>query len=983
MKRILIGLLVSAISIIPAWAVEDNNPCQHKNMEFNRYIGSVTLSQTGSVDEQKGRCGAPVDVCALAKGVVSLTDTFKEELICSDCGEHTETQTPEGHSPKKVATHYLVGGDDPVTGAGTYRVSVGASCSCGACSLPSPIVITVTISHDYQEVEECDVSVTWYDQPGGPTPPEAIQNCTLTQSEARQQAGRLARVSGHCYTLKRCTSCEDEKSKTDHLSESTGASGGETAYNIYKRVKCEHYNDRKDYTITLRHNIGLKGGSQQGSCSFEGVPTEHSVQEQNVSVPVADTRTFNVAFNEKSHGNTKYTGYECSRCTLSRNFAEPLLVPHAPATELPPQTGSGELVDPQPQYPYQVKFNSVGETKVTFQHLCKTLSDRTLTHEGMTFEHIDVPGCSQSKAGEYEFAVKVMTVDKLAVTSEKGTAADTTLVLPELPDYEPEPAESVYVRAYKPETDDKPAQWETVLQATPTPAGEWPDGYPLWTRYPQYQGEAPDPLLLPVEDEPGKRLSHPSPGAYVIVARCGVNNKEVPGQEGLQPNPAHAKSLALYVVDPSSSVDFQPLPPGSWDAMLKASGNEKAKKGVVIASNGKTQPIRMILRVNRTGLKGRNATLKIKSKEKESYAIYKDKECTDIFMKPGKRSREQQVTLEELEDNPDTVELTLYFLPLLPDEEVAATLEYEDSSIDVEEPGEDKVMISGGCSSCVGDCIPLNGECGLGSVKVNFDLGPGRYGVPGGSVKVDSETLDYKLLGPDSFQVVAPATTEVKYNEDGYPVSADTGVYRTTFEYTVATVGEETEETKPIKFVSRVVIKTSGAEAELTLNYTVVDQLPKVTDFTVKNTVNGVVRNYRYECAEQSNSDFGEAVDVWSLTRWEGNNTAAAQTETVARKDAGDLRTEYRYTGPVSAPLIKEKQVKQKFADGEYEVIESRIGDAVTTYAYDVNRNLTSVTEPDGSSTTYAYNADGELVSTTEKVGGLTTVTTHTLTDNG
>lgn len=30
MKRILIGLLASAISMIPAWAVEDNNPCQHK-----------------------------------------------------------------------------------------------------------------------------------------------------------------------------------------------------------------------------------------------------------------------------------------------------------------------------------------------------------------------------------------------------------------------------------------------------------------------------------------------------------------------------------------------------------------------------------------------------------------------------------------------------------------------------------------------------------------------------------------------------------------------------------------------------------------------------------------------------------------------------------------------------------------------------------------------------------------------------------------
>lgn len=566
------------------------------------------------------------------------------------------------------------------------------------------------------------------------------------------------------------------------------------------------------------------------------------------------------------------------------------------------------------------------------------------------------------------------TVEKLEVTSKTTTGNLDPDQLPELPEYEPTPSAEYFVRVYKPGQGNEPAKWNTVLKASPN-FGSWDLNKVSWTRYPLAEIET---ILLPRGDEePGIADFRPtSTGTHIVVARCNYGD-----EENL---PAQAKSVAICVVDPASTVDFQPLPPGSWDAMLKASGNEKPKKGVTIASNGKTQPIRMILHVNRSKLQSRNATLKIESKEKESYAIYKDVECTQSFLKPGERKREVSVTLDEIPNDPENIELTLYFLPLLPDEEVAATLEYESSSVGVDEPGEDKVMITGGCSSCVGDCVPLNGECGLGSVKVNFELGNGQFDQPGGSVRVDSETLDHNLLSLNSFQVTPEGATTVTMNNEGYPTEANTGLYRTTFEYSKAFSGNTA-------FVNRIVMKTfhsgastSFAEAVLELHYTESGSIPSVNSFTVKNTVNGVVRNYKYTCAYQVNPDFGgEAADVWTLTRWLGDNTDSAESETVARRDTGSQRIEYRYLGSVSTPLLKEKVTKQKFADGEYEVIESRIGDAVTTYSYDSNRNLTAVRNPDGSSITYTYNTEGKITSETKIIGNLTTVTTYTITDNG
>ena len=566
------------------------------------------------------------------------------------------------------------------------------------------------------------------------------------------------------------------------------------------------------------------------------------------------------------------------------------------------------------------------------------------------------------------------TVNLLEVTSKAGTGQISSDLLPELPDYEPSPSAHYFVRVYKPGEGNQPAEWNTVLEATPN-FGSWELNNVTWTRYPLAEIET---ILLPRgSSDPGVADFRPtSPGTHIVVARCNYdpdNNL-----------PAQAKSVAICVVDPTSSVDFQPLPPGSWDAMLKASGNEKPQKSAVISLTGKTKPIRLILRVNRATLTGQNATLVLDSQEKESYAIFTDVECTQSLLKPGPRHREVSVTLNEIEDDPENLELTLYFLPLLPDEEVVARLEYESSSIDVTEPGEDKVMITGGCSSCVGDCIPLNGDCGLGSIKVNFELGKGLFDLPGGQVNVDSETLDYRVLSPDSFQIVPEGETTITMNDNGYPSEANTGVYRTTFEYSNVVSGNTA-------FVNRIIMKgylvgasSPFAEAELELQYTDTATTPSIQSFTVKNTVNGVVRNYKYTRSYQINPDFGNtSADVWTLTRWLGDNVDDAESEFVARQDTGSQRVEYHYIGSISTPLLKEKVTKQKFDDGEYEIIESRIGDAVTTYTYDTNRNLTSITNPDGSSTSYTYNTDQELTSETDVEGNLTTVTTYTTTDNG
>ena len=142
------------------------------------------------------------------------------------------------------------------------------------------------------------------------------------------------------------------------------------------------------------------------------------------------------------------------------------------------------------------------------------------------------------------------TVNSLEVTSKAGTGQISSDQLPELPDYEPSPSAHYFVRVYKPGEGNQPAEWNTVLEATPN-FGSWELNNVTWTRYPLAEIET---ILLPRgSSDPGVADFRPtSPGTHIVAARCNYdpdNNL-----------PAQAKSVAICVVDPTSSVDFQPLP---------------------------------------------------------------------------------------------------------------------------------------------------------------------------------------------------------------------------------------------------------------------------------------------------------------------------------------------------------------------------------------------------------------------------------------
>ena len=1000
MKRVLSVLLtILYITVVPA--VEDNNPCMHSDMKFNRYVGTVTLSR-GTVPEQVGRCDSAVNVCQLAENACTISDTFEEEWICDACNNYTENRKHDGHNPEKSAT---CPGGPSVTGAGTYNVTVSVGCSCGECmSQPLSVEVPVTISHSYQDASECDVFMLWYDQPNGPTPPDSVQNCTLSQSSAKQQAEKLVDVSGHCYSFQKCSACGDETSKRDLLSETTGASGGENAYNIYKRVQCAHYNTRKDYTITLEHNLVLQDGTRQGSCHFTGSPSYYSVQDASISIPVGATRTFQVNFAEQSRGSTKYTGYKCSRCSLSHDFADPLLISHEPETDLPPQTGSGTLTDPQPQYPYEVQFNTAGETQVRFRQLCQTLSDRTITHEGMTFENVNVPGCSQSEVGEYDFSVRVVTVDRLTVNSAKHDAGAAALELPTLPSWEPAPSEKVYVKAYRAATANQSARWETILQATPRPSGDWPDGYPVWTRYPEYTGPAPDPLLIPVENNPGRRLSHPGAGIYVVVARCGVNNLTVSGESAAQPNPAHAKSLALCVIDPVAVAAF--------DVPV----NEEGQKVIDYLDPCSNALIKITFGGDRNYTpEGEKAILSIDA-DPESYELYQDPQGQ---VEAGAEYLELPITADQTRRD-------VYLLPIQNDSSISNTYKITtrygiaNTSLKADD-AKDTLTVTWATGDCSGDCSTPDVNVRNSSISVQAGFGRGSWGKSGGAFAIYSEELNYRLLdrfarnggedgngetvelepmlnfiyGSGSAVKVAQTADETSGSGHvaGYPIRVCTGQYCSEFTYRKATVGSFT-------FVDKLTMTqylSTGMDPETAMSGNPVAVItvellhdaagqvpasgPVITALNVTQTQyvgsSESTRSWSFTAPELTCPELTGDYTVSQLSENGVPNILFKQETTVG---GAAERREIRYVGSLTAPAAKEDRTYRKFSWGEELISETENG-GTTTYAYYTEGNgfskLQKITYPQGNYITYTYNTDHTLASSTEVRGELSEVTTY------
>ena len=129
MKRILIGLLASAISIIPAWAVEDNNPCTHEWGD-TQYECNTWISET---EHDYLPCSSAT-VAAVEAAAKSATDTggkCQPYRICSKCGERNDSNASNLGS--KSASYngekqYDTGASPRILRTGWHSVKVSASC---------------------------------------------------------------------------------------------------------------------------------------------------------------------------------------------------------------------------------------------------------------------------------------------------------------------------------------------------------------------------------------------------------------------------------------------------------------------------------------------------------------------------------------------------------------------------------------------------------------------------------------------------------------------------------------------------------------------------------------------------------------------------------------------------------------------------------------------------------------------------------------
>ena len=151
-----------------------------------------------------------------------------------------------------------------------------------------------------------------------------------------------------------------------------------------------------------------------------------------------------------------------------------------------------------------------------------------------------------------------MTVKALDVQSRKESwAGDRQSLLPELPEFEPDPAGHFMVRRYRAAEGDVAEKWVTVLKATPT-LGHWDeDVHPGWTVYP-----AGSPGISVESPDYGNGYFRPSSaGCYVVSARLNYDESK-----NLK---AQARTIALYVVDPKADLSLDTdyvelLPDGSY-----------------------------------------------------------------------------------------------------------------------------------------------------------------------------------------------------------------------------------------------------------------------------------------------------------------------------------------------------------------------------------------------------------------------------------
>ena len=594
-----------------------------------------------------------------------------------------------------------------------------------------------------------------------------------------------------------------------------------------------------------------------------------------------------------------------------------------------------------------------------------------------------------------------MTVKALDVQSRKESwAGDRQSLLPELPEFEPDPAGHFMVRRYRAAEGDVAEKWVTVLKATPT-LGHWDeDVHPGWTVYP-----AGSPGISVESPDYGNGYFRPSSaGCYVVSARLNYDESK-----NLK---AQARTIALYVVDPKADLSLDTdyvelLPDGSYHVAYEPCAD--------------MPPIPVTFGGTRNLLPpGFKAVFTLKAPKNDIYELYEDEECT------RKLDRRDEIAVDNESDSK-----TIYLKVLEPSspevlqDDYEMTVKYGKGNDDFQDTVQKTLHVE--WSSCEG------GKCGSrggdSSVSRNTSqdkpdpamarargartlsilpesrytcqkvLGIGPNGRSGGiftlnTVRNDRSALSrehqsWSIMPASAVKRIGAGDFSEEYLEllKGLPSRICTGVVQSEISYSLAGTGEDLR----IEAIAIKQYRSSNLDPEISAEN---GELLGNTVIRVENTGSEFrLRIDELKIADNgvSQSDYwiisGDArvipelldIPVEKITR-NGIDTFYATRDYT--EDGVDYRQEFECVGDPEYPARKIERKWQYLNDGYVLIYENMDGE-VSKYAYYPNGMIKQSVDPMGRVTVYEYDSQGRTVKQSDICGSLTTVNSFAYTAAG
>lgn len=215
-----------------------------------------------------------------------------------------------------------------------------------------------------------------------------------------------------------------------------------------------------------------------------------------------------------------------------------------------------------------------------------------------------------------------------------------------------------------------------------------------------------------------------------------------------------------------------------------------------------------------------------------------------------------------------------------------------------------------GCKS--GKCGGQDPGARALSIDARFNFGHENFGKSGGEFNLYSKILDKNLLSLNNIDLILGENTTISYDIDnaGYPVTIDTGLFRTEFTYERETVNDLT-------YVKKITANYYQKDSNDLISYTTMqlnyEDIENITSFDLiyVNFKDGspVTRTWTFKQTNQICPDLGIQKDFWYLK--DGDKDEYLTYDTV-----GDLKTSYRYTGSVENPTTKVVKTEKKLSLG-------------------------------------------------------------------